>query len=78
MRASANSHLLIVEGLRNTGKPLNGMPGAFEPRERYSPFQLCKAGQPHEGFADSLETASVVKVRALVRERVSFCFRFTP
>jgi len=42
--------LLIVEELGNTGKPLNGMPGAFEPPERYLFFSLCKAGQPHEGI----------------------------
>jgi len=43
-RASTDRFLLIVEGMGNTGKPLNGMPGAFEPTERYPLFSLCKAG----------------------------------
>jgi len=50
MRASTGNSLLIVEELGNTGKPSNGMPGAFEPMERYPLFLLCKVGQPHEGI----------------------------
>lgn len=64
-RRGATDHSEAPHGEnRNTGKPLNGMPGALEPYGAlHSLLTLCKTPKPHEGYRPRRATRWFVATR---------------